>query len=387
MTNLKPHSFQSTFTISFMTIVWLLFAGCKAEEKQETIPGLKEVFDDHFLMGAILNERHVMQPDYRVLDLVKEQFAVLTAENKMKWESIHPLPDVYDFEATDKFIEFAEKNNIKVIGHTLIWHSQTPDWVFEDEQGNPLDRDQLIERMRNHIFKVAGRYKGKIHGWDVVNEAILDNGEWRDSKWRQIIGDDYIQLAFEFAAEADPDAELYYNDYSLFLDPKREGVKKLISNLLEKDIKINGIGMQGHYQLDEPAAEKVEQSIRDFSSLGLDVMITELDISVLPWPSDDLYGADVSTNFEYNETLNPYGYQLPDSVQNQLAKRYADLFNVFVRNSDVISRVSFWGVQDGESWLNYWPVDNRINHPLLFDRNLQPKKAFYEVVKTADKTD
>ncbi len=366
----------------FILMISILNAGCKTEPVEETIPRLKEEFDPYFLMGGVLNERHVMQPDYKVLDLVKEQFSVLTAENKMKWESIHPLPGEFDFEASDKFVEFAEENNMKIIGHTLIWHSQTPDWVFEDEQGKLLNRDQLIERMRNHILSVVGRYKGRIHGWDVVNEAILDNGRWRESKWRQIIGEDYIQLAFQFAAEADPDAELYYNDYSLFHIEKRKATIRLINNLADKGIKISGIGMQGHYHLDEPGLQAIEETIVELSSTGADIMITELDISVLPWPSEEQFGADVSTNFEYNETLNPFGYQLPDSIQNQLAKRYADIFNIFVRNSNVISRVSFWGVHDGDSWLNSWPVNNRENHPLLFDRNLLPKKAFHAVIET-----
>ncbi len=344
-------------------------------------PSLKKAFGPYFLMGTTLSEGHVLEPDAELLELVKHHFNTITAENKMKWESIHPYPGIYDFEATDSMMAFASRNNIKVTGHTLVWHSQTPDWVFTDEQGNWLSRDALIERMREHIFTVAGRYRGQIHGWDVVNEAVLDNGELRDSKWRQIIGDDYIKLAFQFAAQADPNARLYYNDYSLPNPGKRDGVVRLVSSLQEDVVRIDGIGMQGHYHFHYPEIDELEKSIEAFSQLGVDVMITELDLNVLPIPDEDQLGADVAVSYEFDEHLNPFGYELPDSIQQKHAERYAEFFEVFLRHSDKISRVTFWGVHDGQSWLNNWPVKNRVNHPLLFDRNLQTKPAFYKVIR------
>lgn len=257
--------FSSTLIISVTLVLFLIMSSCgqnrnKPSTSQE-LPSLREVFEPMFIMGTTINESQIMTPEENVLQLVKDQFGAITAENKMKWENIHPSPGVFNFEATDSMIAFAGRNNLKVIGHTLIWHSQTPDWVFEDDMGNPIQRDALIDRMRDHIFKVAGRYKGRVYAWDVVNEAVLDNGSMRDSKWRQIIGDDYISLAFEFAAQADPGAKLYYNDYSLPNPEKRAGAVELISSLLKNGVRVDGIGMQGHYHFHYPIISQLEESI------------------------------------------------------------------------------------------------------------------------------
>jgi endo-1,4-beta-xylanase len=370
--------------ITVISLLFIVGLSCSSfnsgKHNIDDLPSLKSSFEPYFLMGTTLNENHVLNPDEDLQNLVISQFNIVTAENKMKWENIHPLPGIYDFEASDSLVAFASRNNLKVIGHTLIWHSQTPDWVFTDEEGNWLSRDALIERMREHIFTVAGRYRGQVYGWDVVNEAVLDNGELRDSKWKQIIGDDYIKLAFQFAAEADPYARLYYNDYSLPNPEKREGVVNLITSLKQKGVRIDGIGMQAHYHFHYPDINELEKSIEAFARLGVDVMITELDLNVLPIPDDDHLGADVADNYEFDEYLNPFGYELPDSIQQMHAERYAEFFEIFLMHSDKISRVTFWGVHDGQSWLNNWPVKNRVNHPLLFDRNLQAKPAFYKVI-------
>ena len=300
----------------------------------------------------------------------------------MKWERIHPEPGAYDFELADKFIELGMEREMYIVGHTLVWHSQTPRWVFLDDEGNLTTRDTLLMRMRDHIHTVVGRYKGRVHCWDVVNEVIGDDGNIRNSLWYRIIGEDYIEKAFTYASEADPEALLIYNDYSLPNPTKREGVVKMVKELQSKGIPIGGIGMQGHYHLGDPSLEDVDASITAFAELGVQVMITEMEITVLPVPSDDT-GAEVSKRFEMKEWLNPYTDGLPDSVQNILTNRYRDLFTLFRDHSEHIQRVTFWGVHDGVSWKNNWPVPGRTNHPLLFDRDGEPKPSFDAVMGVA----
>ncbi|MDQ3292392.1 MAG: endo-1,4-beta-xylanase, partial [Bacteroidota bacterium] len=270
-----------------------------------------------------------------------------------------------------------------IVGHTLVWHQQTPDWVFEDEAGKPVSREVLLKRMENHISTVVGRYKGKINGWDVVNEAIADQGgQMRPTKWLSIIGEDFAEKAFEYAHKADPKAELYYNDYSLYRPDKREGTIRLVKSLQAKGIKVKAIGMQGHYGLTVPTIEQIEESIVAFSKLGVEVNFTELDIDVLPNPSRR-QGADIAETFGADEKFNVYTNGLPDSVQQKLTKRYADLFTLFKKHRDKIGRITFWGVTDANSWLNNWPIKGRTSYPLLFDRQYQPKPAFQAILKTA----
>jgi endo-1,4-beta-xylanase len=293
---------------------------------------------------------------------------------------VHPKPGEFDFTMADRYVQFGLENHMFIVGHTLIWHNQIPDWVFQDDKGNPVDRDTLLKRMHDHIFTVVGRYKGKIGGWDVVNEALDDDGTLRQSKWEKIIGDDYILKAYQFAHEADPKAQLYYNEYSTENAPKRRGAIALIKKLQAAGIPIAGVGLQGHYKMDWPKPAVLDKTIKAFSKLDVKVMITELDMDVLP-PATHSQAAEVSMNVALQAKLNPYTNGLPDSVQQALAKRYADLFDVFVKNSSSISRVTFWGVTDADSWLNTWPVKGRTAHPLLFDRNCQPKPAFDAVIQ------
>jgi len=345
-------------------------------------PTLKSSFQKDFLIGVALNPAQFCESNSLEAALVKRQFDSISPENELKWERIHPQPGQFDFALADRYVEFGVTNQMTIIGHNLIWHSQTPDWVFRDDKGNPVDRDTLLARMREHIFTVVGRYKGRIFGWDVVNEALNEDGTLRNSRWRKIIGDDYIAKAFEFAHEADPQAELYYNDYSLENGPKRSGAVALIKQLQAAGVKVSGIGSQGHYRLDSPSAEQVDKTISEFEKLGIKVMITELDVNVLPSPTRSL-GADVATRFGARAGLNPYTNGLPDAVQQQLAQRYADLFSVFLKHRDSVSRVTFWGVTDANSWLNDWPVRGRTAYPLLFDRQAKPKPAFDAVLKAA----
>jgi endo-1,4-beta-xylanase len=344
-------------------------------------PALKKVFEKDFHVGAALDYDQSTGKDAAALALIEEQFNSITPENFLKWEFVHPQPDRYNFEPADQFVALGEKNKMFIVGHTLVWHNQTPKWVFEDGTGNPADRETLLKRMRDHIDAVAGRYKGRINGWDVVNEAIDDDGALRKTKWMEIIGNDYLQKAFECAREADPNAELYYNDFNMWKKGKVDGVIRLVRDLQSKGIRVDGIGMQGHWGLDYPPLDEAEAAIQAFSSLGVKVMITELDVNVLPNPGQ-WRGADISLNFELQKQLNPYADALPDSMQQVLARRYGEFFTLFHKHRDKISRVTFWGVHDGQSWLNNWPVRGRTNYPLLFDRHCQPKPAFEAVIQT-----
>jgi endo-1,4-beta-xylanase len=249
-----------------------------------------------------------------------------------------------------------------------------------------MPRDVLLARMKEHITTVVGRYKGKVNGWDVVNEALNDDGKLRKSPWLNIIGEDYIAKAFEYAHEADPNAELYYNDYSLDGPAKLDGCLRLVKDLKAKGIHIDAVGLQGQaWRMDShnPSSKALEKFIDSVSALGVQVMITEMCIDVLPAASS-YRGADINTRAKAREGLNPYVDGLPDDVQQKLANRYAELFTIFVKHKEQISRVTLWGVYDKTSWLNYWPIGGRTNYPLLFDRSYQPKPAFFAVLKTAE---
>ena len=345
---------------------------------------LKEVFRASFMMGAALNAEQFFERDARGAALVKAQFNTVTPENVLKWERVHPRPGVYDFVAPDRYVEFGEANGMFVVGHTLVWHNQTPRWVFQDSAGKPVSRDTLLARMREHIQTVVGRYRGRIKGWDVVNEALNEDGSLRKSPWLTIIGDDFIEKAFEFAHDADPTAELYYNDYSVENAPKRAGAVALVRRLQAKGIRVAAVGLQGHNKLDWPSPALEDSTLTAFAQLGVKVAITELDVDVLPDVGGNR-GADVTFNAPLQEKLSPYRAGLPDSVQQRLARRYEDLFRVYLQHQQTIDRITFWGVADGDSWLNNWPVRGRTSYPLLFDRDGKPKPAFDAIVRLAQR--
>lgn len=348
---------------------------------------LKDAFKNYFLIGAALNSGHFTETDAVEATLVKQQFNAITPENDMKWERIHPRPDAgpagFNFETADKFVEFGEKNGMFIIGHCLVWHSQVPRWVFRDSEGKPLDRASLLQRMREHIFTVVGRYKGRVDGWDVVNEALNEDGTLRKSPWFNIIGADYIARAFEYAQEADPDAELYYNDYNLEYEAKRNGAVELVRKLKQQGIKITAIGTQSHHKLKQPSLRQIKDTVKAFKELGVKVAITELDVDVLPAVTFRPT-ADVSARAKAGPESNPYVDGLPAEMQQALAERYKDIFAIYLKYKDVITRVTFWGVTDRHSWLNYFPVGGRTNYPLLFDREGKPKPAYYAVIKEAE---
>jgi len=362
------------------TILTAMLAASLAAAAQ-TSTTLKDAYRSSFHVGAAINEAQIAGTDARGAEIAATQFDSITPENVLKWERVHPKPGVYSFDLPDKYVAFGEKHHMFIVGHCLVWHSQVPDWVFEDGTGKPLTRDALLKRLRDHIFTVVGRYKGRIQSWDVVNEALNDDGTLRQSKWLKIIGDDYIEKAFEYAHEADPQAQLNYNDYSLENEAKGRGAIALIEKLQAEGIPVAAVGIQGHDSLDWPSIEQEDASIAAFAKLGVKVAISELDIDVLPPVAPG--SADVSMTLKADPKLDPYVNGLPDAVQEALAKRYAALFRVYLKHRAELSRVTFWGVTDGDSWRNNWPVRGRTSYPLLFDRSGQPKQAFYAVIQAA----
>lgn len=364
-------------TVFLTLLVFLIAALFPASEVR-----LKDTYKNDFLIGSAVSYRQADGLDETSRALLEKHFSSITPENMLKWGPVHPEPEAYDFASADEYVALGQENDMFIIGHTLVWHQQTPDWVFEDENGDPLSREALMARMEDHIGTVAGRYRGKINGWDVVNEALNEDGSLRETKWLQIIGEDYLEKAFTFADEAAPDAELYYNDYNLWKPEKREGAIRLVKNLFDKGIRVDGIGMQGHYSLTHPEVAQVEARIQVFSDLGVKVMITELDVDVLPRRGSE--GADLDIQQKSADKLNPYTKGLPGGIQQQLAERYAELFTLFHQHRNKISRVTLWGVADNNSWLNNWPIRGRTNYPLLFDRQGEPKPAFEAVISVAE---
>lgn len=339
---------------------------------------LKDVVGDKFLVGVALNVNQSSGIDTSSVKLVKQHFNSIVAENCMKCEVIHPEENRYDFTQADQFVDFGEKNGMAIIGHCLIWHSQLAPWFCVDEKGNNVSPEVLKQRMKDHITTIVTRYKGRIKGWDVVNEAILEDGSYRQSKFYEILGEEFIPLAFQYAHEADPNAELYYNDYAMNMPGKRDGVVKLVKKLKERGLRIDAVGMQGHMGMDYPDINEFEQSIVAYAGAGVKVMVTEWDMSALPTAKQS---ANISDTVAFQKSLNPYPEALPDSVSEAWNKRMKQFFDLFEKHADVITRVTAWGVSDGDSWKNDFPVKGRRDYPLLFDRSYQPKPFVEEILK------
>jgi len=340
---------------------------------------LREILKDRFLVGAALNDAQIAGQDPAALEIVGRHFNTISPENALKWDAIHPEPDRFDFAAADRYVALGAEQGLSVVGHVLVWHEQTPGWVFQGAPGAALDAELLLSRLRAHIRTVVGRYCGRIQAWDVVNEALEDDGAWRKTPWYTTLGEEFVARAFEFAHEADPGAQLYYNDYNLWKTPKREAAVRLVTSLRARGIRVDGIGEQGHWLLDDPPIGDIEAMFADLATTGLQVMITELDVDPLPRP-DALIGADVSKRVKLTPELDPYAGGLPESVGQRLAQRYRDIFSLFVKHR-ALSRVTLWGVTDAGTWLNNWPVPGRTNHPLLWDRQGRPKPAFDAVIE------
>ncbi|MGE8342877.1 MAG: endo-1,4-beta-xylanase [Flavobacterium sp.] len=360
---IKPYLFAVTT---------LLAVSCTLQKETAS---LKDAYKDDFYIGTALNVDQIEQKDKKVDSLIRKEFNAITAENIMKSMYTHPQKDKYDFTLSDKFVAYGEKNKMFIHGHTLIWHSQLAPWMEKI-----ADSTEMKAFMKDHITTIVSKYKGRINSWDVVNEALNEDGTLRKSVFLNTLGEKYLVDAFKLAAKADPKAELYYNDYNIEEPAKRAGAIALIKKIKAEGGKVDGVGIQGHWRLQSPSIEEIEKSILEYSALGIKVAFTELDITVLPNPWD-LKGADVNQNFEGSAKMNPYPKALPDSVQTQLAERYASIFKLFLKHKDKISRVTFWGVHDGQSWLNDWPIKGRTNYPLPFDKDLKHKPAYERILK------
>jgi endo-1,4-beta-xylanase len=338
----------------------------------QTEQTLRGAYEKYFLIGTALNSNQIEEKDAGAVALVPKQFNAITPENIMKSEIIHPGWDKYDFSLADKMIAYGEKHNMKVNGHTLVWHSQLSPFARTINSA-----DSFKTFFTDHINTIASHFKGKIFSWDVVNEALNEDGTMRKSIFLDKLGDNYVTEAFRLAQQASPNTELYYNDYNNEQPQKRAGCIELIKKIQAAGVRIDGVGIQGHWHTNKVPFKDIEESILAYSALGLKVMITELDLEVLP---RNFQGADISQRSASDPSLNPYVNGLPDSVMQQQTNDYEKLFKMFLKHKDKITRVTFWGVNDGQSWLNNWPVRGRTNYPLIFDRAYKPKPAYNKIV-------
>jgi endo-1,4-beta-xylanase len=341
-------------------------------------PALKALVPPGLRIGVALNQAQSDGKDAAALEVALRQFDSFTPENLLKWGHVHPEPDRYVFEPADRFVALGRKHGVFVVGHVLVWHQQTPAWVFAGVYGQPLDRATALARMKSHIEAVAGRYRGQIGGWDVVNEALEDDGSLRQTPWLKAIGGDYVARAFELAHAADPEAELYYNDYNLWKPAKREAALRLVARLRAEGLRVDGIGEQGHWGVDDPPLAAIDETLAAIKATGVRPLVTELDMDVLP-RDPDMWGADLAKKAEIKAATNLDTQGLPEAMQQKLARRYADVFRLFLKHD--VARVSFWGVSDADSWLDNFPIRGRTNHPLLWDRDGREKPAFGAVVE------
>jgi endo-1,4-beta-xylanase len=348
---------------------------------------LKDVYKNAFLIGAAVTPAITSGRDKASQDIVVKHFNSITVENVMKAALINPEPGVYNFGPADDFVSFGEKNNMFIIGHTLVWHNQCPAWFFTNTDGKPNTKKEQIERLRNHIQTVAGRYAGRVHAWDVVNEVIDNDGSYRPTTWVNAFGngDTLVKYAFMFAAQYAPNTELYYNDFNAWRPAKRDGIVRMVKMLQKQGIRIDGIGMQGHWGLNYPKTKYIEDAIDAYAACGVKVMITELDVDVLPLTKEgQIIGQGMGDKQfqleEFKAFLDPYQNSLPDSMQTVLANRYEEFFKIFYKRKDKIARVTLWGVHDGMSWKNDYPIPSRTNYPLLWDRQHKPKPALNAVL-------
>ncbi len=341
---------------------------------------LGEAAKGKFLFGVAVNMQQVNGVNPVETELIAKEFSAIVPENCMKPQPIHPEENRYNWEDADKFVAFGEKNKQTVTGHCLIWHSQIGRWFFLDAEGKDVSPEVLKERMRQHISTVVGRYKGRIKGWDVVNEAFEDNGTYRNSKFYQILGKDFIKYAFQFAHEADPNAELYYNDYNVETPAKCDAIVQLVTELKADGCRIDAVGSQAHMHMNSPTLEATEASLRKLKDAGVHILITEWDISILPSPYE---GANIAANFKYSAEMDPYREAVPDDVQQKWNKRMLDMFALFLKYNDVVDRVTVWGLTDNTTWLNNFPIRGRKDYPMLFDRNNQRKPVVDEMIKLA----
>lgn len=371
-----------------------MLAACTAKPQQPQT--LKDALEGKFLIGSAINEAQIRGLDIRGDSVLFRHFNAIEPENCLKSEELQPEKGVFKWELADKYVEFGEKNKLTVYGHCLIWHSQLPAWFAKNEDGTDVSPEELKKRMKDHIYTVVGRYKGRIKGWDVVNEAINDDGSWRQSPFYRILGEEFIPLAFQYAHEADPDCELYYNDYNMHCSGKIATVIKMVKDLQARGLRIDAVGFQGHFGTDYPDVDQLEKNIVDVHACGVDVMFTELDMSILPTiaMTADLAGVpfpEIRKNPELSKKLHdimvPYPDGIPQEAYDKWNQRAQMFWDMFLRQHDKIRRINVWGIQDGDSWKNGFPVrmEGRIDAPLLFDRSYRQKPVVDWIIANADK--
>ena len=369
---------KQTFKIAFALVLSMYCMGSWAQFGAPADPNpsvkLKDAYKNYFMIGVALNQRNVSTPDQ--INLVKAEFNSITAENDMKPGELHPKEGVWNWEKADKIANFCRQNGIKLRGHCLCWHSQFADWMFTDKKGKEVKKEVFYERLREHIHTVVNRYKDVVYAWDVVNEAMADdNGggprwgrfggqepsPYRQSRHFRLCGDEFIAKAFQFAREADPNALLFYNDYSCVDEGKRERIYNMVKKMKDAGVPIDGIGMQGHYNIYFPSEEQLEKAIVRFKELVKHIHITELDIRM----NQEMGG---QLQFSRGENRPVAGY-----MNTMLTDQYSRVFKIFRKHKDVIDCVTFWNLGDRDSWLGV------NNHPLPFDENYKPKQAYYAI--------
>ena len=350
---------------------------------------LKDAYKNSFKIGVAIGRMQTSGRIPQATNLVLEHFNSISPENDMKPEVLHPNPDTWNFGPADEYCQFGKEHGMHIHAQTLVWHNQTPDFFWNNPDGTTKSRAELEETMRSYIETVCKHFNGKVDSWDVLNEVIGEYGEYRDKGWIHAFGDGetVAKLAFKYAdMYCDPDIELIYNDFNAWRPAKVDGICKMVEMLRAEGIRIDGIGIQGHWGLNYPKTEYIEQAIERYSALGLKVIISELDVDVLPVTKEaQVFGQSMSDPMyqleEFMEFLNPYRGGLPDEVEEQHAKRYEELFKIFYKYRDKIDRVTVWGLQDANSWKNGYPVARRTNYPLLFKRDYTPHKALDAVLR------
>lgn len=348
--------------------VILVCASLQSQQAGDSSKGLKDYYKDYFSIGVAVSPRALKTDEAQ---LILKEFNSMTPENAMKMGPIHPKENEYNWTAGDSIAAFAKRNKLKLRGHTLCWHNQTPDWFFKDATGKQVTKEVLLQRLKDHITTVVTRYKDVVYAWDVVNEVISDNPAefYRNSLFYQLCGEEFIAKAFQWAHEADPKALLFYNDYNEIDPVKREKIIKMVKKLKAKGVPIHGIGLQGHWAINEPTKEQLEKTLADFSTLNLPLQITELDISVYPKEHSrrERTAADTDTLFTA-------------AKEQKQIEVYKTCFELFRKYKKHITAVTFWNISDRSSWLDNFPVPGRKDYPLLFDKELKRKKAYWEVV-------
>lgn len=370
---------KNIFAIAFLfCTVFSCVYGISSAQSQKKVPatsadknkGLKDFYRVYFTMGVAVSPRALKTDE---ATLVLQQFNSMTPENAMKMGPIHPSENEYSWKDADSIAAFATRNNLKLRGHTLCWHNQTPRWFFIDSAtGQQVTKEVLLQRLKDHITTVVKRYKGVIYAWDVVNEVISDNPNeyFRNSLFYKICGEDFVVKAFQYAHEADPEALLFYNDYNEINAIKREKIFKLVKGLKDAGVPIHGLGLQGHWAINEPSEQQLDSTISRFAELGLEIQITELDISVYP-----------KEHNARERKAEDYDTVFTAEKENRQTEIYKMCFRIFRKYKQVISSVTFWNISDRHSWLDNFPVRGRKDYPLLFDKYLQPKKAYWEVTR------